>query len=42
MFKFIKNLFKPVDPIEAYLANSEDLVDLERRMQELKRKGIWV
>lgn len=42
VIKFLKKLFTPVDPIEAYLAKSEDLVDLERRMQELKRKGIWV
>ena len=27
--------------VEAYLAKSVDLVDLERRQQELARKGIY-
>lgn len=42
MIKFFKNLFKANDPIENYLAESADLVDLERRMKELKHKGIWI
>jgi len=42
VIKFLKKLFEPTDPIEAYLAKSEDLVDLERRMKELKYKGIWI
>ena len=42
MYKFIKNLFTPKDPVEAYLAQSTDLVDLENRIKELKYKGIWV
>lgn len=28
--------------VDRYLANSVDLVDLERRQQELIRKGIWL
>ena len=42
MLKFIKNLFTPKDPVEDYLSQSTDLVDLENRMKELKYKGIWV
>lgn len=42
MLKFLKNLFKPRDPVEEYLAKSSDLVDLENRMKELKHKGIWI
>lgn len=46
MIKYVKSFllraFKPVDPVEAYLSQSEDLVDLERRQKELQRKGIWV
>ena len=29
-------------PVEKYLNNSTDLVDLEQRQQELQRKGIWL
>jgi len=29
-------------PEEKYLAQSQDLVDLENRINELKRKGTWV
>ena len=42
MVNFIKKLFTPRNPIETYLASSESLVDLEYRMKELRRKGIWV
>jgi len=28
--------------IERYLAESENLVDLENRQRELARKGIWI
>jgi hypothetical protein len=42
MYKFIKNLFTPKDPVESYLAEATDHVDLENRMKELKYKGIWV
>jgi hypothetical protein len=42
MFKFIKQLFSLKDPIEEYLAASEDLADLENRMKNLRSKGIWV
>tara|TARA_R110000803_G_scaffold152502_2_gene217547 strand:+ start:340 stop:474 length:135 start_codon:yes stop_codon:yes gene_type:complete len=31
-----------MDPIEKYLSNSADLVDLESRMKNLKRKGVWL
>ena len=44
MFKFIKAWWKEVtmtesERIDAYLANSEDLVDLERRQRELRSRG---
>lgn len=42
VIKFLKKLFTATDPVESYLAQSTDLVDLENRMNELKRKGIWV
>lgn len=42
MLKFLKKIFTPRDPVETYLASSESLVDLEYRMKELRRKGIWV
>jgi len=42
MFKFIMNLLKAKDPVEHYLAQSTDHVDLENRIKELKYKGIWV
>jgi len=44
VIKFIKSLFnfKAHDPIEDYLSQSTDLVDLENRMKELKYKGIWI
>lgn len=42
MLKFLKKIFTPKNPIETYLASSESLVDLEYRMKELRRKGIWV
>jgi len=29
-------------PEEKYLSQSQDLVDLENRINELKRKGTWV
>jgi hypothetical protein len=42
MLKFLKKIFTPKNPVETYLASSESLVDLEYRMKELRRKGIWV
>ena len=44
MIKFIKMLFvrDRMSQVEKYLASSSDLVELERRQQELARKGIWV
>jgi len=42
MIKFFKKFFKKSDPIEDYLSQSTDLVDLENRMKELKYKGIWI
>jgi len=42
MLKLLKKIFTPKDPVETYLASSESLVDLEYRMKELRRKGIWV
>lgn len=44
MIKAIKKWWKTSrqDPIERYLANSSDLVELERRQKELMRKGIWI
>ena len=42
MFKFIKNLLTPKNPIEEYLSQATDHVDLENRIKELKYKGIWV
>jgi len=29
-------------PAEKYLAGSHDLCELELRMKELRRKGIWI
>jgi hypothetical protein len=31
-----------MDPYTKYLANSVDHVDLEQRLQNLQRKGIWL
>lgn len=44
MIKFIKMLLvrDRMSQVEKYLASSSDLVELERRQQELARKGIWV
>jgi hypothetical protein len=42
MLKLLKKIFTPKNPVETYLASSESLVDLEYRMKELRRKGIWV
>lgn len=42
MIKFLAQLFTAKDPIEEYLAQSTDHVDLENRMKQLKYKGIWV
>jgi len=42
VIKFIKKLFTPKDPVEHYLANAHDVYDLENRLKELRRKGIWV
>lgn len=40
--KWLVNLFTAKDPIEAYLSQSTDHVDLENRMKQLRYKGIWV
>jgi len=37
---FWKNLW--MDPVTKYLSQSTDHVDLENRMKELQRKGIWI
>ncbi len=44
MFRLLKMFFvrDRLNPIEKYLAESSDLVELERRQQNLARKGIWV
>ena len=42
VINWLKKLFAATDPVEKYLSESADLVDLEARMKELKRKGIWV
>ncbi len=42
VINWFKNLFKAHDPVEKYLSESADLVDLENRLKELKHKGIWV
>lgn len=42
VIKWIKKLFTATDPVEAYLAQATDHVDLENRMKQLKYKGIWV
>ena len=39
---WLAKLFTPKDPVNDYLASSYDLVDLENRLKELRRKGIWV
>ena len=38
----IQSFFTAKDPVEAYLAQATDHVDLENRMKQLKYKGIWV
>jgi hypothetical protein len=42
VLNFIKKLFTPSDPVEHYLASAHDVYDLENRLKELRRKGIWV
>ena len=44
MSKIINFLFglNRRNAIEKYLSESQDLVELERRQQDLARKGIWV
>ena len=39
---WLVNLFVAKDPVEAYLAQATDHVDLENRMKQLKYIGIWV
>lgn len=39
---WLANLFVAKDPVEAYLSQSTDHVDLENRMKQLRYKGIWV
>ena len=38
----LRSFFSAKDPVEAYLAQATDHVDLENRMKQLKYKGIWV
>ena len=40
--KWLVNLFTAKDPVESYLAQATDHVDLENRMKQLRYKGIWV
>jgi|11_taG_2_1085331.scaffolds.fasta_scaffold05014_6 hypothetical protein len=42
MSKIINWLFNRPSSAEKYLAQSVDLIELERRQQELHRKGIWL
>ena len=42
VIKWLKKFFTATDPVESYLSESTDLVDLENRLKELKYKGIWV
>jgi hypothetical protein len=42
MIKFLKSLFTPKDPVTTYLSSAHDVYDLENRLKELRRKGIWV
>jgi hypothetical protein len=42
VINLIKKLFTPKDPVEQYLASSHDVYDLENKLKELRRKGIWV
>jgi hypothetical protein len=42
VIKFLKKLFEPKDPVTTYLSSAADLYDLENRLKELRRKGIWV
>lgn len=44
MIKFIKAFLKKASmtPEEKYLSQSVDHVDLEARLKNLQRKGIWV
>jgi len=40
MINWLKKFFET--PTERYLAQSADMYDLENRLKELRRKGIWV
>jgi len=44
MIGFFKAWMKSISqtPAEKYLAQSHDLCELELRMKELRRKGIWL
>lgn len=44
MLRIIKQWWKTftMSPTEKYLASSKDIHQLERRLQELKYKGIWL
>lgn len=42
MVAIINWFFSRPSQAEKYLAQSSDLVELERRQQELQRKGIWL
>ncbi|MDE2367735.1 MAG: DUF3563 family protein [Burkholderiales bacterium] len=48
LFEMLKSLIPAVDPDEAYLAESADVYELERRIEELDRRrgdpaqpGVW-
>lgn len=38
--KWWNNIWK--DPVTKYLEKSTDHVDLEHRMKEIQKKGIWI
>ena len=42
VINWFKNLFKANDPVEKYLSESADRVDLGGRRIIKKHKGIWV
>lgn len=44
MLKSIAKWWKKtqMSPIEKYLSESQDMVDLEQRQQRLQRRGIWL
>ena len=42
IIRSLQSFFTAKDPVELYLAQATDHVDLENRMKQLKYKGIWV